>query len=320
MFNIYSPFADKKEVDSFKIFDNKINLLGADKPSKFLGASCDVFWVNEALDVMKSIFNQQEQRCRDFWWMDYNPSISDHWIYNNVCKRDDVDFLHTTFKDNPFVSDSERRKILSYEPTEYNKLQGTDDDYMWKVYGLGERASLKGLVFPTFNVIDEMPDMEYIYGLDWGYTNDPTAIVKVGIYGVDQYVDELVYQTGMMNNIVAGSLNSHGLQSHDIIWADSAEPKSIAEVSGYGFNIKGAEKGADSVNAGLQLMKQHRLNVTKRSTNLIKELRNYKWHTDKDGKTTNKPVDAFNHAIDALRYAVWMHFAYKKKEIFSSVI
>jgi phage terminase large subunit len=308
---IYDPKSLNKSELYYELNTNIFQFYSIDDPQKYRGRKRHVLFINEANELNLESWRQLSMRTTDKIILDYNPSMEYHWIYDDVLTRDDVDFYKSTYLDNPFLEQSIIQEI--------ERLKDVDDNY-WKIYGLGERGQLRGLVFPQFNIIDEMPDMEYIYGLDWGYTNDPTAIIKVGIHNVDLYLDELVYQTGMMNNIVASSLQAHGLDYNDIIWADSAEPKSIAEVAGYGFNIKGADKGQDSVNAGLQMIRQHRINVTKRSFNLIKELRNYKWHTDKDGKTTNKPVDAFNHAIDALRYAVFMHYNYKKKEIFSSVI
>jgi len=181
-FGVASPFSQKQEVQSFRLFGNKINLMGADNPSKFHGASCDYFYINEALDVQQDVFDQLEMRCRKFWWMDFNPKFTDHWIYDKIQSRDDVGYLSTTFHDNPNVSDAEKRKILSYEPTEANIRQGTADDYMWNVYGLGLRSAPEGLIFQHVTWIDKFPEnIEKIYhGCDFGYTQDPTALVKMG--------------------------------------------------------------------------------------------------------------------------------------------
>ena len=177
-FGLDNPFERSKEVTSFKIFSNKINLLGADKPSKFHGAQCDYLYINEALPVSKAIFDQAEMRCKKFWWMDYNPSVTEHWIFNSIVPRPDVGFLHSTFEDNPFISVQEKNKILSYEPTEENEESGTSDKFMWDVYGLGKRGAMKGLIFGNVKYIDEFPDIAFTYGLDFGFTADPTALVK----------------------------------------------------------------------------------------------------------------------------------------------
>ena len=212
MFGIYSPFSDRQEVQSFKIFGNKINLIGADKPSKFEGASCDYFWMNEGLDISQDIFDACEQRCRKFWWTDYNPKFTDHWVYNSILKRPNISFLKTVFSDNPGISKQEKKKILSYEPTQENINQGTANDYKWKVYGLGQRAAPEGLIFDNVTWIEKFPDqVERVYfGLDFGYTNDPTSLVRVGVEGQNLYIESLFYSPTENANILI-LLNMRGL-------------------------------------------------------------------------------------------------------------
>ena len=145
---VKSPFVNRQEVSQFKIGGSTIHLLGADTDSKFHGSACDYFWVNEWLDVPKEVVDQAEMRCRKFFWGDYNPKYSDHYVYDKFCSRKDLAFLKTTFRDNPFISAAEKRKILSYEPTEENVRQGTADDFLWNVYGLGLRLVSGGVNIP----------------------------------------------------------------------------------------------------------------------------------------------------------------------------
>ena len=170
---------------------------------------------------------------------------------------------------------------------------------------MGEFAGAMDLVY-SYTPVDDIPTNVaklVALGMDFGYTNDPTTLVEVWKDTRDGiYFNELIYQQGLTNTEIAALLGSYGVDKYIEIIADSAEPKSIDEIKRYGFNIKPATKGPDSIMNGIDILKRHRLYVTKQSTNLIKELNNYKWVTDKNGNKLNKPVDAFNHALDAVRY------------------
>ncbi|MBS3777222.1 MAG: terminase large subunit, partial [Bacteroidales bacterium] len=180
----------------------------------------------------------------------------------------------------------------------------------------GETGILEGLVFDNWQQVDHFPeDCKWIiYGLDFGYSNDPTSIVKLGYYDGALYIDELLYQTGLTNSEIANFIKNNNIGQ---IIADSAEPKSIEEIYRYGINIRGAEKGKDSIMYGITLLQEYPLKVTKRSTNLIKELRNYSWQTDKEGKQINKPIDMWNHAIDALRYVAMYQIGRKQQFVWA---
>jgi phage terminase large subunit len=229
--------------------------------------------------------------------IDYNPSDEFHWIYEKVKTREDADFYITTYKDNPFLEP----EIIA----EIERLKYTDENY-WKVYGLGQVGAAKSLIF-TINLTDAIPDNARLlsYGMDFGYTNDPTTLVGVYLYDTNLYIDELLYRTNMTNQDIAKELDRLGIGRRDEIYADSSEPKSIEEIYRMGWNIKPATKGQGSVNIGIDMLKRYAINVTKRSTNSIKEFRNYKWKEDKNGNVLNEPVDFFNHSIDACRYATY---------------
>lgn len=310
-FGIQSPFANKQEVNTFKLFGNKINLLGADNASKFHGASCDYFYVNEALDVPKDVFDQSEMRCRKFFWMDYNPKYTDHWIFDRVCNRQDVGFLKTTFKDNPFITDNERNKILSYEPTDFNRQQGTADEYLWNVYGLGLRSAPEGLVFQHVTWVDKFPEnIEKIYfGADFGYTNSPTAIVKAGLKGNDLFLEKLHYSPTPSSNELIPILRKHSIlkdsEGNQIIkevWADSADPGYIAECRRAGLRVLAVRKFPGSINFGISLMKKFKIHLID-CPEWRKEQSGYKFK-EIQGIKLDEPEDDFNHLWDAARYAV----------------
>jgi len=305
-YGLRSPFADRKEVSSFRLFGNKINLLGAEDESKFHGASCDYFWCNEMLDVSRQVFDQSEQRCRKFWWGDYNPKTTDHWVFNNVEPRADVGFLKTTFLDNPKISKAERLKILSYEPNEENIRQGTADDYMWNVYGQGLRSAPEGLVFQHVNWIDKFPDnVEKIYwGLDFGYTNSPSALVKVAVLGRDMFVECVFYSPTDSPMELVPILKEHCGNSD--VWADPSGRGHIALLRREGLRVLATNTFPGSKKIGISLMKGFKQNWVS-GTALKKEQANYKYRTI-NGIKTDDPIDEFDHAIDAARMPVLSNF------------
>jgi phage terminase large subunit len=153
-------------------------------------------------------------------------------------------------------------------------------------------------------MVDEMPEGRSFYGMDFGYTQDPTTLIECKIIGDNLYLNELIYQTGLRNSDIVNLMKQ--LNIRGVVYGDSAEPKTIDDLYFAGFNIHGAIKGPDSINFGLTIMKQFTIFVTKKSTNLVKEFRNYTYMKDKEGKMLNKPIDLWNHGIDATRYGVSM--------------
>lgn len=300
-FGLISPMANVKDVSSFNLFSTKFNLMGADQPSKYHGAGCDFFYINEALTISQQIFDQLEMRCTRFWIMDYNPSVSDHWIFNKLAKRDDVVFVHSTLLDNPFIGKKEKAKIRGYEPTPENIANGTADDYMWEVYGLGKRASPQGLIFKNVEWIDSFPDDcdQTSYGMDFGYTNSPTAVVKCGKVGNTLYLQKLFYTPVDNSGDLSGVLKPIVGDNH--IWADSADPGMIAELRRLGVMALAVKKFPGSVKFGIDFLKSHKL-VLVRDNDVRREQENYKWR-EVGGISLNEPVDDFNHFWDACRYA-----------------
>ena len=316
-YGIKTPFSDNiKEIQSFNLLGNKINLIGADKPSKYLGAGSDIFWINEAVHVQREIFDQAEMRCRKFFILDYNPSFEDHYIYDSVITRPDVAYLRTTFLDNPFVSDHERKKIMSYNPgNPENVKNGTADEYMHQVYALGLRASPKGLIFAKWKEYEELPyDLEYytMYVVDWGGT-DPTTLTELNINRKLKriYIKEHLYKPEILNNDFIELIRRVNPENNEVV-CDSARADKIFELVCANINAFGSKKGKNSIVDGIDIVKQYDLYVHKDSINAKKELNSYKWAVDKTtGKALNKPEDANNHIIDPLRYGMrYYHLNY----------
>jgi phage terminase large subunit len=293
-YDIYSEEFHSKTLHEYKINGNIVEFVSLDMPQKIRGRKRDLLFANEANELNFEDWQQLLFRTSERVIIDFNPSEEFHWIYDQVLTRPDVDFFQTTYKDNPFLGDVIKAEI--------ERLQNIDENY-WRVYGLGERGQSKSLVY-SYNTIKEIPKEAKLvsYGLDFGYSSDPTSLVRTYILDDNMYVDEVLYRTGMTNQDIANEMKALGLDRSNEVFADSAEPKSIEEIYRMGWNVKPTIKG--SVNLGIDIIRRYKLHATESSFNLIKELRNYKYIEDKNGQVTNKPVDNFNHALDALRYSV----------------
>lgn len=286
---------------------------GLDDAQKLHGFTSDGFWINEANEATKEDFDQLEMRCSGFGILDYNPNIDDdHWIPASIIKRPDCKYIHSTILDNQFAPELVRRKIFSYEPTDENYAKGTVDKRKWLIYGLGIRAKIEGLVFENYTLINEFPDYvkRKYAGIDFGYTNDVTAIVKVALTNDAIYIDEHCYQTYMLTNDIVKSLKQlPGLKT----WSESADPRLIDEIHNAGINIHPVVKGSGSVEAGIEIMKSKKIFITEKSVNTINEFKNYTYQQDKNGKWLNIPIDDFNHSIDAARYVCLMELLGKNR-------
>jgi phage terminase large subunit len=272
-----------------------MEFFSADDSSKLRGARRDILYINECNNVTFESYNELAIRTKKEVYLDFNPA-NEFWVHKELKDEPDSDFLILTYKDNEALDNSIVQQI------EKNRLKAETSAYWanwWRVYGLGEIGMLEGVIFSNWKTIDTLPkDAKLIgIGLDFGYTNDPTAIIEIYNYNGQRILNELKYQTGMLNSDIAKEL-----PKHVPVYADSSEPKSIEEIKRYGITIKGVTKGKDSINYGIDVMQRQEYLVTSNSVNLIKELRAYCWDTDKQGTRLNKPIDTNNHAIDALRY------------------
>jgi phage terminase large subunit len=277
-----------------------IEFFSADQPDKLKGARRDILFINECNNVNFESYQQLAIRTKKFIYLDYNPT-NEFWVHTELMNDSNSEFIILTYKDNEALDLAIVREIeKAREKAKTSKYW----DNWWKVYGLGQIGSLEGVIFNNWKQIDKVPDDAKIiaYGMDFGFTNDPTTLVGLYKWNNKLIAHELLYQTGLVNSEIANIIKTK-TDNLTYIIADSSEPKSIEEIKRAGVKIKGALKGSDSVIFGINLLQQHDLLVTSNSTNLIKELRNYSWEVDKTGKTINKPMDNYNHLIDALRYA-----------------
>lgn len=282
-----------------------IEFFGADQPDKLRGARRNILYINECNNVHFEAYQQLSIRTSDEIWLDFNPT-NEFWVHTELTNDEDSETLILTYKDNEALSESIIKEI------EKAKIKAKTSSYWenwWRVYGLGLIGSLEGVVFSNWKQIDRIPDNARLlgYGLDFGYSNDPTAIVAIYKYDNVRILDEILYTKGLVNSEI-----SKYIPDDSITYADSAEPKSIEEIRRLGKRILPVQKGADSINFGIQVMQDQTYLITSRSTNIIKEFRSYCWDEDKTGRRLNKPIDDYNHAIDAIRYHEMMSIGLKK--------
>jgi phage terminase large subunit len=276
-----------------------IEFFSVDQPDKLRGARRNVLYVNECNNVDFDSYYQLAIRTSGEIWLDYNPS-SLFWVDREIINQDDVDFITLTYLDNEALPETIVKEI---ESAKVKALTSAYWANWWQVYGLGLTGSLEGVCIPDWQEINLPTEARLLcYGMDWGYSNDPTSLIAMYKYNDSYIFDELIYQKGLLNSDISDLLKTNNVQ--DIVYADSAEPKSIAELNSYGHNVLPVSKGRDSIVYGINLINQNKVYVTSRSKNLINELRNYIWMTDKQGNKLNRPIDAYNHAIDAMRYAI----------------
>lgn len=283
--------------DSIYTFEtgSQIEFFSADQPDKLRGARRDRCFINEANNVSLDVFDQLEVRTKEFVILDWNPT-SEFWFYTDILqKRNDVEHITLTYKDNEALS----LEIISSIESRKERKQ------WWKVYGEGKLGEVEGRIYTGWAQIDEIPHEARLerVGLDYGYSNDPTAIVSVYKWNGSFIFDEITYQKGLSNKQIVDILDAQEFGSV-IVVPDSAEPKSNDELASYGINILPANKGKGSVNHGIQVVQSQRIFVTKSSRNIWREYGNYLWETDRDGKILNQPQQGFDHSLDALRYAM----------------
>ena len=254
----------------------------------------DYLFVNEANGITYEIYWQLAIRTRKCVWIDYNPSAR-FWVHDEIIGREGVRLIISDHRGNPFLTEDEHERI-----------ENIADPELWKVYARGLTGKVQGLVFTNWDIVDELPDRDdwkmSCRGLDFGFSNDPSALEHVVMAHGDLWIDEEIYSTGLTNTVLAEKARAAGVTNDDEIVADSAEPKSIAELRGAGLWVTPSVKGADSIIVGIDIIKRYRMHVTRRSLGVLDNLRRYSWSRDRDGNMTNKPEDRNNHGIDAIRY------------------
>ena len=294
-YDLYKEEYHNKSSSEYSLFGNLIEFISLDQPVKVRGRKRELLFINEANELHYEDWQQLLFRTSEKIILDYNPSEEYHWIYDKIIPRNDASFLKTNYLDNPFLE-----KTLV---DEIERLQFTDEQY-WQIYGLGEKGISKAVIFNYVEYNSIPSDAEFVaLGMDFGFTNDPTALVKIYKKELNLYIEELLYRTMMTTNDIHNFLKNNIIDQ--TIYADSAEPRIIEELRRMGWSIRPSLKGKDSINAGIDLLKRYKLHIHKDSTNAIQEFRNYKWKEDRSGKLTNTPEDKNNHITDAVRYATY---------------
>lgn len=297
---LYDPRRHNKTKHSYELNGNTISYYGADNPEKIHGRARDILWINEAQQFPEETIDQLFPRTRYRIICDYNPALGvEHWLDKYITKYPP---LITTYRDNPYLT---REQVEDIESRQSNK-------YWWKIYGTGERASMVGAIFENWGVGEFNKELPYCYGQDYGFSIDPTTLIKVAVDEANKIVhcDELLYTTDSLGTDAIYNANKQLItKPNDLIVADNAEDRLIADLKRKGLNIVPCVKGQGSVVAGITALQDYRILITPHSHNLKRELSNYVWNDKRAGI----PVDAFNHGIDAIRYAFGQLTNGKKK-------
>ncbi|WP_165022088.1 PBSX family phage terminase large subunit [Dysgonomonas sp. ZJ279] len=277
----------------YKMRNSIIEFFSADNPSKVHGPSRNILYVNECINIDFETYRQLAIRTTETIFLDCNPYF-EFWLDEKVLTQDTSTLIHSTYRDNQFLTDAQIKEIES----------NRNDRDWWQVYGEGLTGSLRGAVIHNWDIVSALPSTykKRWLGIDFGFTNDPTAIVDIRLSDGELWIDELLYERGYDNMMIADFLNRQNIPRDTPIIADSAEPKSIREIASRGWRIEPAQKGKDSINTGISILNRYTKHITGRSTNIINEYRNYRWQTDEFGNARNIPIDRYNHSIDAQRY------------------
>ena len=289
-----------------------IEFFSVEQPDKLRGARRNVLYVNEANNVPFEAYTQLSIRTSGDIWIDFNPTAN-FWAHKEVVAQQDADFITLTYLDNEALPQT------IVDDIESARERAKTSEYWsnwWKVYGLGQIGSLEGVCIKEWKEIKLPLEARLLcYGMDFGYSNDPSTLIALYKYNNAYIFDEVIYQKKLLNSDISSLFRSHDING--VVYADSAEPKSIAELRTYGHKVVPCTKGKDSIVYGINLINQNKIFVTSRSKNLIKELQSYTWMKDREGNTINKPIDSFNHCIDAARYAITSQLKTPNKGIYN---
>jgi len=286
-----------------------IEFFSADDESRLRGARRNILYLNESNNINYDAYLQLQIRTDGEIYLDYNPT-SRFWVHTEVIGQPDTELLVLTYKDNEALSGEIVKQL---EANRSKALTSSYWDNWCRVYLDGEIGQVEGTIYTDFQVIDTIPEEARLlgYGLDFGFSTDPAALIALYKYNDDIIVDEVIYQTGLLNTDLSNLMKTYNVLGE--IYADSAEPKSIHELKRLGHKVRPVEKGRDSVNYGIQILQQKHMLVTRSSSNLLDEFSKYMWKKLKDGGYDTTPIDAFNHGCDALRYVAMMTIGARKE-------
>lgn len=281
-----------------------VEFFGLEDAGKARGPGRQILFVNEANLISKQVFDQLDVRTTGKVIIDLNPADFDSWCYELADRVDSIK-VHSTYKDNPFISEPQVRVIESYRDADPNGL-------MWKVYGLGERGASEETIYTHWKIAERPGKGSVWYGLDFGY-NVPSALVRIEYYEGAIYVEEVLYKPKLTTSDLVLEMTGLNINPTDEIYCDAAEPKTIEELYRAGFNVIPADK---DVTEGIRKVKSVPVYVSPNSHNLRRELGSYKWKKDKNDKVLDEPIKENDHACDALRYAVFTRLKVGEAEFF----
>ena len=289
--------------------DSQIQFISTDNAEKLRGVKSNILWIEEASEVDSESYLQLQIRTTGKIILSYNPTVSPwHWLR----EMQDCTRYFTSYKDNPYLEKSVIRALEDLKNTNIKAYQ---------VYTKGEYTTNDKAIF-EFELVEWLPDeAEFVaWGLDFGYANDPNALVSVWkLNGNELYILEHCYEKGMVTNEITDMLKK-AVSGNEEIWADSSEPRLIEEIRRAGFNIKPVTKGKDSINFGIGVLQNYKIKIPKSCQNLINEFYSYEWETDRFGKILDRPVDFNNHLLDAARYVAMMKLSQKATAVGKYVI
>jgi phage terminase large subunit len=282
---------------TYKLGESVVQFINSDDPEKLRGLKSDILFIDEASELDEESFFQLSIRTTGKIILAYNPTVSP---YSWLRQMQDCDRFTTTYKDNPYLP---KEMVMAIEELQYKNPK------QWTIYGKGEFAANDKAIY-TFEVVEDYEAEFVAFGLDWGY-NDPTALVAVYKNGDNLYLEEILYEKGLVLKDIADKLNKLEITKSEEIWCDSSEPRSIEELYRMGFNAKAVKKGPDSIKFGISVLQNHKLHVHKKSQNLINEMYAYQYATDKHGYITDTPEGGLDHLLDAARYVAMMRLTQK---------
>ena len=296
--NLYDQSNHNKSDKTYMLHGNLVEFTSMDDPQKKRGAQRNYLWINEGTEFNYEDFMQLNMRTTEEVTIDYNPSEEYHWIYDKVVTKSDCTFIHSSYKDNPFLPATLVKVI--------EDLKEEDPEY-WEIYGLGNRATATSTIYSNWDIVPALPEVydEVVYGMDYGF-NNPSVLVEIRIKDKEAYIRELIYQSKLTNSQLILEMDKVVPEEllAAVIKGDSAEPARIQEISDAGYNIFSASKGPGSVKLGIDRVKRIKLHITADSVNTIKEVKGYKWKVDKNGRVLDEPVKFMDHSMNAIVYAI----------------
>jgi phage terminase large subunit len=283
---------------TYKLQDSVVQFINSDDPEKLRGLKSNILFIDEASEIDEESYFQLSIRTTGKIILAYNPTISPyHWLR----QMQDCERYTTNYKDNPYIP---KEMIKAIEDLQFT------NEKKWKIYGKGEYAANDKAVF-QFDICDNIDGDFVCFGFDAGYSNDPCALVAVYKSSDTLYLEELIYETGLVTNDIIDRFKKLAIDKNQTMWCDSSEPRLIEELYRSGFNTKPVVKGKDSINFGISVMKNYKIKILKTSQNLINEMYAYQYESDKHGYVTDRPEGGLDHAIDAARYGCMMSLSQK---------